>query len=315
VFLAYGTAFRGGRHFFDRPEADVRREEATAACDVLGATPKFFPYSHDKLAADPESVKAVSTWLDDVKPDVVVTHWPLDMHPNHHAVSSLVWQCYQRSGGWSLYFFEVMTDQQTIAFRPELYLDITPVRDLKKRGLDQHRSQGPESIWTAHERMHRRRGAECGVASAEAYSLVEAKPGCPLLPVKFLSRKVSDRAVTISDAKRDRNGVLVHTVASPYESATTGRSGGLWRAPHSAADSRLDHWRGPIAYQAAESNHARRGSYPRPSTGYLMPKVSSGRMAAVKTTNVNGSVPTGRDRGGGLSVVPTLKWSQPGRAS
>jgi LmbE family N-acetylglucosaminyl deacetylase len=31
VFLAYGTAFRGGRHFFDRPEADVRREEATAA--------------------------------------------------------------------------------------------------------------------------------------------------------------------------------------------------------------------------------------------------------------------------------------------
>jgi LmbE family N-acetylglucosaminyl deacetylase len=44
VILADGTAFRGDRKFFDRPEADVRREEATAACQVLGATPKFFPY-------------------------------------------------------------------------------------------------------------------------------------------------------------------------------------------------------------------------------------------------------------------------------
>ena len=37
--------------------------------------------------------------------------------------------------------------------------------------------------------MHRRRGAECGVEFAEAYSLVEAKAGCPLLPVTFLGRK------------------------------------------------------------------------------------------------------------------------------
>ena len=82
-----------------------------------------------------------------------------------------------------------MTDQQTIAFQPELYLDIGPVRDVKRRALDQHRSQEPETIWEVHERMHRRRGAECGVAFAEAYTLVEAKAGCPLLPVPFLARK------------------------------------------------------------------------------------------------------------------------------
>ena len=160
VILAYGTTFRGDRRFFDRPEADVRRGEATAACQVLGATPKFFPYAHEKLVPDEPTLKAVASWLDEVKPDIVVTHWPLDTHPNHHVVSSLVWQCYKRRGGWNLYFFEVMTDQQTIAFRPELYLDIGPVRDVKKRALDQHKSQEPESIWAAHERMHRRRGAE-----------------------------------------------------------------------------------------------------------------------------------------------------------
>ena len=189
VICAYGTAYRGDRRFFDRPETEVRREEATAACKILGATPKFFPYAHERLVADEDTLKAVSAWLDEVKPDVVVTHWPLDTHPNHHVVSSLVWQCYKQKGGWNLYFFEVMTDQQTVAFDPDLYLDIGPVREVKKRALDEHRSQGPEDIWKAHEAMHRRRGTECGVEFAEAFRLVEAKKGCPLLPVKFLARK------------------------------------------------------------------------------------------------------------------------------
>jgi LmbE family N-acetylglucosaminyl deacetylase len=193
VILAYGTTFRGGRRFFNRPEGEVRRAEATAACEVLGATPKFFPYAHEKLVADEATIKAVSAWLDEVKPDVVVTHWPLDTHPNHQAVSSAVWQSYKRRGGWNLYLFEVLTDQQTIAFHPELYLDIGSVRERKRRALLEHKSQEPEAIWEAHEKMHRRRGAECGVAFAEAYSLVEAKDGCPLLPVGFLKPKDAGR--------------------------------------------------------------------------------------------------------------------------
>jgi N-acetylglucosamine malate deacetylase 1 len=189
VILAYGTVFRGDRRFFGRPEAEVRRAEATAACKVLGANPKFFPFAHEKLTADLATSRVVSAWFDDVKPDIVVTHWPLDTHPNHHSVSSLVWQCYARKGGWNLYFFEVMTDQQSIAFKPELYLDINPVRDIKRHSLEEHKSQDPAEIWTVHDRMHRRRGAECGTQFAEAYSLVEAKQGCPLLPVRFRAKK------------------------------------------------------------------------------------------------------------------------------
>jgi LmbE family N-acetylglucosaminyl deacetylase len=188
VVCAYGTTFRGDRRFFGRPEAEVRQEEATAACKVLSAKAKFFPYAHEKLVADEASLRDVSSCLAEIKPDIVITHWPLDTHPNHHVVSSLVWQCYRRQGGWNLYFFEVMTDQQTIGFQPDLFLDIGSVRDMKKRALDEHKSQDPDAIWQAHERMHRRRGAECGVTFAEAYKLVEAKPKCPLLPVSFLPK-------------------------------------------------------------------------------------------------------------------------------
>jgi len=148
VILAYGTTYRGDRRVLGRPEAEVRQGEAAAACKVLGASPRFFPYAHEKLVADEATRRAIAAWLDEVKPDIVVTHWPLDTHPNHHVVSSLVWQCYRRKGGWSLYFFEVMTDQQTLAFQPELSLDIGPVRDVnvKRRALEQHRSQEPETI-------------------------------------------------------------------------------------------------------------------------------------------------------------------------
>jgi LmbE family N-acetylglucosaminyl deacetylase len=86
-----------------------------------------------------------------------------------------------------------MTDQQTVAFDPDLYLDIGPVRDVKKRALDEHKSQEPGAIWEAHEKMHRRRAGECGVEVAEAYKLVEAKEGRPLLPIKFLGKVAEPR--------------------------------------------------------------------------------------------------------------------------
>jgi LmbE family N-acetylglucosaminyl deacetylase len=188
VICAYGTAYRGGRRFFDRPEAEVRREEATAASKVLGAAPKLFTYAHERLQADEDTLKTDLAWLDEVKPDVVVTHWPLDTHPNHHAVRSLVWQCYKRQGGWNFYLLEVMTGQQTLTFKLDLYLDIGAVREVKQQALLEHKSQGPQAIWEAHEKMHRRRGAECCVEFAESYSLVEAKAGSLLLPIKFVTR-------------------------------------------------------------------------------------------------------------------------------
>jgi N-acetylglucosamine malate deacetylase 1 len=186
VICAYGTCFRGDRKINGEPEAVVRRREAVAACKQLGATPKFFDYAHEKLFADAPTLETVRAWLDEVKPGIVVVHWPLDMHPNHHVVSSLVWQCYKRSGGWNLYFFEVETDQQSISFRPELYLDIGSVRDLKKQALECHVSQHIEDVWKLHDAMQRRRGDECGVRYAEAYWLVEPKKDAPLLPVTFL---------------------------------------------------------------------------------------------------------------------------------
>jgi LmbE family N-acetylglucosaminyl deacetylase len=189
VRVAYTTCFRGDRKIGDEPEGIVRRREATEACKILGATPHFFDYAHEKLAADEATLETIAGWLKEVRPDIVVTHWPLDTHPNHHVTSSLVWQSHLRDPGWSLYFFEVMTDQQSRGFRPDLYLDIAAVRDEKKEACFRHQSQHPEGFWGVHDQMHRRRGEECGVNFAEAFVLAEVSREGSLLPVSFLKRK------------------------------------------------------------------------------------------------------------------------------
>lgn len=189
VICAYATTFRGTRKVNGQPEDTVRRAESAAACQILGAAPKFFPYAHEHLWANEKIIEEVRTWLAEIKPDVVVAHWPFDTHPNHHVVGSLAWLCYQKEGGWNLYFYEVYTGIQSLGFRPELYLDIEPVIDVKKRAVDCIVSQDPAELWTMHDKMHRSRGKECGKTRAEAYFLLEAKKGCPLLPVKFINKK------------------------------------------------------------------------------------------------------------------------------
>ena len=189
VFVGYLTCYRGDRKIGKEPEAKVRKREALAACQALGARPHFFDYAHEKLYADEATIEAIAAWLKKLRPDIVVTHWPLDTHPNHHVTSSLVWQCYLREGNWGLYFYEVMTDQQSLNFRPDLYLDIESVRALKRRALECHESQKPDAIWEVHEAMHRRRGAEAGVKYAEAYLRADSAKDRAKLPVLFLSPK------------------------------------------------------------------------------------------------------------------------------
>jgi LmbE family N-acetylglucosaminyl deacetylase len=83
VIAAYATAYT---------------DEANASCKRMGVTPKLFDFDPKKMYADEPTLRVVSAWLDEVKPDIVVTHWPLDSHPHHHVLSSLVWQCYSLAG-------------------------------------------------------------------------------------------------------------------------------------------------------------------------------------------------------------------------
>ena len=211
VISAYATTHRRGRLVDGKPEDPVRRAESAEACKTLGAQPHFFPYSHEQLEgpfADKQTLVEIVNWFEKVKPDVVVAHWPLDTHPNHQVVGASALMAYKHSGhvwgredqpaeppehSWNLYFYEVSDftkwdDVETMGFQPNLYLDIGKVHEVKKRAVDCFKSQAHYGLWDVQANMHRQRGKECGVDRAEAFILMEAKPGCPLLPVPFIKR-------------------------------------------------------------------------------------------------------------------------------
>lgn len=188
VTVLYPVTYRTGRLVFDRPEKEVRQEECLAACKIMGGKPVFLEYAASEFYVDQANLDRFSNLLKEMQPDIVVTHWPMDSHPDHAALSLLIWRNYVRKGGWNLYHFEVNPGAQTIGFNPNVYIDIGDVLELKRGALMAHTSQKPETIWeTHHGPSQLRRGKECGVLNAEAYHLLEAKEGCQLLPLKTLN--------------------------------------------------------------------------------------------------------------------------------
>jgi N-acetylglucosamine malate deacetylase 1 len=181
VYLTRGERGIPGRSLEDA--AGIRTGEAERACSILGATPKFAGQIDGATEVTVAAIERLVTMLRAESPDVVFTHWPIDSHPDHQAASMLTMRAwYTLSRAFPVYFFEVDSGVQTIGFRPTTYVDITPVRDTKKRALFAHESQHGDVIYRDyHEPMERFRGLEIRVKAAEAFVALEREGGLPVL--------------------------------------------------------------------------------------------------------------------------------------
>jgi LmbE family N-acetylglucosaminyl deacetylase len=170
VVFTYATAYREGRRFFDRPEREVRTEEAREACGVIGARAVVWEYAHGGIDVNQDNTLRVKAYLQEERPDILLAHWPIDTHYDHRCVGTLALSSFlDPEVDFEFYFYEVMTGLQSMSFNPTHYVDITEVADIKRSALLCHKSQDPEKVWRDHEHMHRFRGRECGVERAEAF--------------------------------------------------------------------------------------------------------------------------------------------------
>lgn len=154
--------------------ARIRTAEAEAACRIMGAKAVFAGQVDGDTLVDNRWVSHMQALVDAEKPDLVLTHWPVDSHKDHQCASLLAIQSWVRNGRKvPLYFFEVCQGAQTQLFHPTDYVDITGVREQKKRAVYCHASQNPPGIYEAddcnHALMERFRGIEAGVRYAEGF--------------------------------------------------------------------------------------------------------------------------------------------------
>jgi LmbE family N-acetylglucosaminyl deacetylase len=169
AYLTRGEAGIEGTSHDDA--ARLRTAEALAACALLKIRAAFLGQIDGACEVTPQRTAEVQEFLRAEKPDIILTHWPVDTHADHRACASLVYGAWINLGQpGDLFFYEVMSGVQTQNFTPTTYVDISTVAAVKRDACLAHRSQLDESWYaTSHDRMELFRGMESGHERAEAF--------------------------------------------------------------------------------------------------------------------------------------------------
>jgi LmbE family N-acetylglucosaminyl deacetylase len=148
----------------------VRTAEAKAACEILKARPAFAGQVDGAAVVDPAHYAAFRKILEAERPDAVFTHWPIDNHADHRAISMLVYDAWLKLGkAFALYYYEVSNGEDTLQFSPTHYVDITRTEPRKRAACFAHASQAPDRFYALQEQVARFRGVERGHRQAEAF--------------------------------------------------------------------------------------------------------------------------------------------------
>jgi LmbE family N-acetylglucosaminyl deacetylase len=169
AYLTRGEAGIAGKSH--QEAAAIRTQEAIQACEILGAKPVFLGQIDGNCEVNKARYTDIIHFLEKEKPDALFSHWPIDTHRDHQVCSILAYDAWLRLGRmFSLYYFEVMTGQQSQNFVPTDYLNITTVLEKKHKACYIHKSQHIENGYANdHGKMESFRGLEFGCAYAEAF--------------------------------------------------------------------------------------------------------------------------------------------------
>lgn len=182
IYLTRGEAGIPGRSHEEA--AAIRTTECEKACRILQAKPVFAGQIDGATIVDNETTQQMKKLVAAEQPDILLTQWPLDTHPDHEAASLLAYRAWLATRPrYGLYYYEVDLGSQTMGFHPTDYVDITRTREKKKAALFAHRSQDGKRIYREyHEVMEDFRGRECGAKAAEAFVHLARLTGTPELP-------------------------------------------------------------------------------------------------------------------------------------
>jgi LmbE family N-acetylglucosaminyl deacetylase len=175
LYLTRGEAGIPGKSHAEA--SAIRSKEAEAACKILSVKPHFLGQVDGNTIVNNEWIDKMVSFIEQAKPDIVFTHWPIDSHKDHQAASMLTTQAWMLGGKkFDLYYFEVLSGIQTVRFHPTDYVDITSTRETKRKAVYCHTSQNPAEIYShGHELMEQFRGLEAGYEAAEAFVFVGGK--------------------------------------------------------------------------------------------------------------------------------------------
>ena len=169
LYLTRGEAGDPSKSYAE--SAAIRTKEAENACKILHAKAIYVGQIDGNTILSKEKNDEIAKLISSENPDLVFTQWPMDSHPDHQVAGMLGLTAWIRSSRlFQLYFYEVNTGSETMAFTPTDWVDITSVRDQKMAAMYSHLSQDPDGTYKNYFKpLEEFRGLECGVKAAEAF--------------------------------------------------------------------------------------------------------------------------------------------------
>jgi len=129
----------------------IRKKEAENAASTIGANLIWMGYEDEYLIETNEIRTATLNTIRKAQPDIIITHHPEDYHPDHRAVSNIVFAasflctipniktefkpCTKMP---AVFYMDTVTG---LNFQPEIYVDITDTLNIKIEALKKHQSQ------------------------------------------------------------------------------------------------------------------------------------------------------------------------------
>jgi N-acetylglucosamine malate deacetylase 1 len=148
----------------------IRVAEANKACGILKAHAVFAPQIDGEATVTAARFDEFRELIAAERADVLFTHWPIDAHRDHRAISMLTFDAWLRLGkNAAFYYYEVSDGEDTQMYRPTDYVDISGTEARKREACFAHASQTPDRYYDVQREVTKFRGVESGHAQAEAY--------------------------------------------------------------------------------------------------------------------------------------------------
>ena len=169
AYLTRGEAGIPGKSYEEA--AQIRTKEALDACKIMKARAVFLNQIDGSSEITANRYEEMYEFLKAEKPDVVITHWPVDGHRDHRICSILVYDAWIKLNKiFGLYYFEVESGTQSQNFTPTNFVDISRVIEKKHEACFCHVSQNMERVYQEyHESMEIFRGMQANCKYAEAF--------------------------------------------------------------------------------------------------------------------------------------------------
>jgi len=154
------------------------QNEAKEATKILGIKDVLFlDYSTKDLPANGETISRVDSIVNELQPDVFISHHPFDSHQDHKAAADIMFAVSRQGRVKNVFSASTLPYRPNVfAFRPQFFVDITETLETKLNAIRAYETQykkfGSEVLIDHVKSMAKNYGWAMGYEYAECFEVI-----------------------------------------------------------------------------------------------------------------------------------------------